>query len=166
MWIQRPFVSSRRSIWTCRCPWTSTPPASLTPAALPAPLGKIPSSLTNPCPRSPACPDTHPSLPTADSNGADRHPGTPPQTPSLAVTPPRSCWTPPHPAPSCWQEPAAYLGPSPPVPFSTSPSSQPAGATEEQGGRYLLTATLFSPSVGPRPPPPHRALPGGVGSGG
>lgn len=36
--------------------------------------GRIPSSLMSRCPRSPACPDTQPSLPMADSNAADCHP--------------------------------------------------------------------------------------------
>lgn len=71
MWVLHLFVSAFRSTWTCQCLWTNTPPASLTPAAPPAPPERIPSSLTSPCRRNPACPDTQPSWPTADSNGAD-----------------------------------------------------------------------------------------------
>lgn len=71
VWVLHLFVSSLRSTWTCQCPWTNTPPASPTPAAPPAPPERILFSLTSPCPRNPACPDTRPSWPTADSNGAD-----------------------------------------------------------------------------------------------
>lgn len=74
VWVFHLFVSAFRSTWTCQCPWTNTPPVSLTPAAPPAPPERIPSSLTSPCPRNPACPDTRPSWPTADSNGADGPP--------------------------------------------------------------------------------------------
>lgn len=67
-------LAHHRSTWTCPCPWTSTPRAFPTPGALHAPQGRIPSSLMSRCPRSPACPDTQPSLPMADSNAADCHP--------------------------------------------------------------------------------------------
>lgn len=104
-------VSSLRSTWTCQCPWTNTPPASPTPAAPPAPPGRIPSFLTSPCPRNPACPDTRPSWPTADSNGADwpPHPAPLPELhPQRLAPPPAGLAASPA---LCWP---ASLRPAPP----------------------------------------------------
>ena len=151
------FVSTRRSTWTCQCPWTNTPPASPTPAAPPAPPGRIPSSLTSPCPRNPACPDTRPSWPTADSNGADWPPYPAPLPglhPQLWLRP-SSRWT------RCL--PCTLLAGLPEARTPELPSSPPHSLTEEQGGRSLLTATTWPAK---RWTKTLSLPPGGSGSGG
>lgn len=76
-----PIPFCHRSIWTCPYRWTSTHPAFPTHGAPPAPQGRTLSSLMSRYLRSPVCPDTPPSSPTVDSNGADYQPCPQPSPP-------------------------------------------------------------------------------------
>lgn len=84
-----------RSIWSCLCLWTNTPPATPTPAAPPAPPARTPSSPTTLEPRSPACQSSPPTptgqpLRNADTSSPFR------QTLTFPPLPASWGWTLPH----------------------------------------------------------------------